>query len=174
MPGPKKYVICGAPCSGKTTLVNRLSKKGFLTVAEAARMIIDKGIDEGMTVKEVRKNHLDFQRKIFSLKIEQEARIPENKVTFLDTGMPNSMAYYRLHGLDVNEILDACKKTKYQKVFLLELLDYKKDYARLEDKELAEKIARLVSEAYEETGHETIFVPKMPIEDRVNFILSNL
>ncbi|MFH0929496.1 MAG: ATP-binding protein [Candidatus Aenigmatarchaeota archaeon] len=174
MQNSKKYVICGAPCSGKSTLISELSKRGFRTVDEAARIIINQGISEGKTVEEVRSNPLEHQRKVTKLKVELEESLPEDEICFLDTGIPDSIAYYRLHGLDIGELLEICRKAAYKKVFFLELFDYKRDYARLENKETAEKLSELIKNAYKEMGHEIVIVPRMHVKERADFILSNL
>jgi putative protein kinase ArgK-like GTPase of G3E family len=38
----KWHVITGAPCSGKTTLIDQLADKGFRTVTETARQYFER------------------------------------------------------------------------------------------------------------------------------------
>ncbi|PZR03085.1 MAG: hypothetical protein DI539_26790, partial [Flavobacterium psychrophilum] len=48
------YVITGGPCTGKTTVVELLAKRGYVTIAEQARHYIDTQKVEGRTVEEIR------------------------------------------------------------------------------------------------------------------------
>ncbi len=36
-----KYIITGGPCVGKTSVLERLASKGFETVPESSRIVID-------------------------------------------------------------------------------------------------------------------------------------
>ena len=97
--------------------------------------------------------------------------MPKNTITFFDTATPCSLAYFRNCGLDTKEVLEACKKKMYKKVFFLERLPYKKDYARLEDDEAAARLAKLLKEGYESLGYDVVSIPPMPVEERVRMIL---
>ncbi|NIO44423.1 MAG: AAA family ATPase [Candidatus Aenigmarchaeota archaeon] len=170
----KWYVITGAPSSGKTTIVSRLSKMGYHTLFEAARLLIEKEISEGKSLEEIRINEIEFQRKILELKIELESKLPKDKIVFLDRAIPDTIAYYQLYGTDTNEVLKICQIKKYKKIFLLEPLSFEKDHVRIENEKTAKKLSELIKKAYMDLGYEVINVPIMPIEDRINFILSNL
>ena len=43
------YVITGGPSTGKTTLLEELAKRGYKTIPEVARVVIDEGIAAGKT-----------------------------------------------------------------------------------------------------------------------------
>jgi len=170
----KWYVITGAPGSGKTTMINQLSKMGYCTCLEAARILIDKEISEGKKLEEIRKEEIEFQKKVFKMKIEIEKKLPKDKIIFLDRGLPDTIAYYQLYGFDTKEILKICKEKRYKKIFFLESLPFEKDYARIEGEKAAKKLSELLKKAYLDLGYEVIIIPNMPIENRINSILSNL
>lgn len=174
MSNTKWYVITGAPSSGKTTTISILSKMGYLTHTEAARILIDKEISKGKSLEEIRKDEREFQRKVLRMKIEIEEKLPKDKIVFLDRGIPDTIGYYQLYEFDVQEILKFCKRNVYKKIFFLEPIPFEKDYARIEDEKKAEKLSELLKKAYLDLGYEVIVVPRMTIEKRVNFILSNL
>jgi hypothetical protein len=64
------HVITGAPCSGKTTLIDLLTDKGFLTVPEMARQYFEKELARGRTLDEILENEAALQRCIDEMQME--------------------------------------------------------------------------------------------------------
>ena len=169
------YVITGAPSSGKTTIIGLLKEKGFNVMHEMARIYIDQEMQKGKTKKEIRKDEAEFQRKILDLKINCEKKLSKNEMVFLDRGIPDTDAYNRLYGIsNDNHLEEAMKKSSYKKVFLLDLLDYKEDYARVETREQQKQLHGLLEESYGKINANIIKVPVIPPAERVGFILKNL
>jgi predicted ATPase len=168
------YVITGGPSSGKTTVLNELAKSGYTIFPEAARVLIDEETAEGKSIKEIRDNEAEFQRKVFKIKIEIEKKAPKDKIVFFDRAIPDSIAYYQICGLNVKEVLKFCQEKRYKKIFFFEQLLFKNDYARVENGETIKKLNRLLKESYEKLGYEVINIPDMPLEDRVKNILSEI
>lgn len=166
-------VFTGGPNSGKTTATKYFAFLGYPVVPEAARFLIDMGRAGGKTTEEIRGNEADFQRNVLEKKIEVENIVPTDRITIFDRGMPDSIAYYRISGLDETPAREACIK-KYKNVFLFDQLPFRKDYARIENEETARKIHRLIEFSYGELGYETVRVPVMPVEERVGFIASKI
>ncbi len=173
--GNNWYVITGAPSSGKTTMINLLKDKGFKVVYEVARIYIDQKISEGKKIEEIRRDEVSFQEKILKLKIEAEKNLAKEEITFFDRGIPDSDAYYVLRGTKQSDLLkQAIINSQYKKVFLLDLLDYEKDYARTETLEEQAKIHDLLEESYRKIHADIVRVPVMPVSERLDFILNNL
>jgi len=168
------YIITGSASSGKTTLIQALSKMGYLTVPEAARILIDKEIKKGNKLEEIRKDELDFQRKVLKIKVDTEEKLPKNKIVFFDRGIPDTIAYYNLYNFNPKEVMKFCKELTYRKIFLLEMLPFQKDYARIESEELAKKLHNWLKKAYLGLGYEVIDVPDVSVEDRLKIILSKI
>lgn len=169
------YVLTGGPCSGKTTTLEALKKKGYEIFYEAARIYIDQEMKKGKTLAEIRKNELLFQRKILRMKVKNEKKLHKNEILFLERGIPDSIAYYKVCGVTKDKELEkSVKNSNYKKVFLLELLEYKKDYARTEDKKTAIQLEKSLKESYERLNILVIKVPSMTLSKRVKFILDNL
>ena len=168
------YVLTGGPSSGKTTVLNKLSKQGYIVFSEAARVFIKKEIEKGKAIKEIRKDEGEFQRKVLKMKIEIEKEAPKNKIVFFDRGTPDSIAYYQISGLNPKEALNACRERQYRKIFFFEQLSFKKDYARTEDKKTTEKLGKLLRKSYEELRYEIINIPVMPVLKRVEKILDEV
>ena len=167
-------VITGGPSSGKTTIVNQLKKLGFSSTPEAARVLIDIGINNGLTIQEIRRDEEQFNQSILCIQMAMENILVPDHVCFHDRGTPDSLAYIRLSGGDESIARKFAMKRKYNKIFLLELLPFKKDYARTEDSDKAKQIEQMIYETYEELNYEVILVPVSTIEERMDFILDSL
>jgi len=169
------YVITGGPGSGKTTTVNLLKERGYITTFEHARHYLDTQRLKGRTVEETRKNQREFQLGVLNMQIEQEREIAPDVLVFLDRAIPDALAYYRFLNLPVDEKLtDALKSVSYKKIFVLDSLPMKNDYARNEDEAAQKIIHDLLVEVYESLHFPVLHVPVLPPEERVDFILKNL
>lgn len=169
------YVFTGAPNSGKTTIIKLLEQKGYKVVYEVARVYIDQELAKGITIEEIRKDEVAFQKKILHLKIEYEKNLNPKEITFLDRALPDTIAYNKLLDLSEDKGLEnLIKKFNYKKIFLFESLDYEKDYARTESKAEVLKLEKYLEEVYRKLSFPIIKVPVLDIEKRLNFILNNL
>lgn len=167
-------IITGGPSSGKTTTVNHLKSLGYSSSPEAARTLIDMGIGSGLTIQEVRRDDEKFNQSILSVQLALENILLPEKLCFHDRGIPDSLAYIELSGGDESYGKEVAVKRKYLAVFLLDLLPFEKDYARVEDKEKAKSIDELINVTYQELGYKVIRVPILSIEKRSQFILDKL
>jgi len=169
------YVITGGPSSGKTTTVNLLKERGYTTTIEHARHYIDTQRVTGKSVEEIRANQVAFQLGVLTMQIEQENALDPSELVFLDRALPDALAYYRFLDLPVDAALtDALASASYKKVFILDPLPLAPDYARTEDAAAQQKIHQLLVETYTHLGFPVVHVPKLPPEERVDFILKNL
>ena len=169
------YVITGGPGSGKTTTVNLLKERGYITTFEHARHYLDTQRLKGRTIEETRKNQREFQLGVLDMQIEQENQISPDVQVFLDRAIPDALAYYRFLNLPEDEKLtEALRTVFYKKIFMLDCLPLVKDYARTEDAAAQQKIHDLLFEVYESLGFPIIPVPVLKPEERVDFILKNL
>jgi predicted ATPase len=170
------YVITGGPCSGKTTTLKIIGEMGYRVEYERSRVLIDEEIKKGKTLGEIRKDEYIFQKKVLQMKINLENKLSNNELVFIERGIPDSVAYYeKLCGVKDDVFLKkSLEKCLYKKVFLFELLDYKEDYARVEDEKEAKDLEDALEKSYTELGMEVVRVPKMSISKRVKFILEKL
>ena len=169
------YVITGGPSSGKTTTVNLLKERGYITTFEHARHYLDTQRLKGRTIEDVRKKQREFQLGVLDMQIEQENEISPDVQVFLDRAIPDALAYYRFLNLPEDEKLTKALRTvSYKKVFILDCLPLIKDYARTEDVAAQRKIHALLVEVYESLGFPIVQVPVLPPEERADFILKNL
>lgn len=169
------YVITGAPCSGKTKVIEGLAALGYTVTPEAPRIIINNEIKKGKTAKEVRANEAEFQKKALQMKIEIENKLSPEEITFLDDGgIPSSIAYYQIAGLDPDPAIEEAKKRRYGAVFFLERLPLEADYARIEDEKTVSQLDKLLYQSYLNLGYDVVRVPAKPVEERVKFILKKI
>lgn len=165
-------VLTGGPSAGKSTLLENLRSKGYTTMPESARVFIDEETAKGKTLQELRADEAVFQKKVLEKNVEIEGRLNPNELVFLDRGIPDSIAYYQICGADPAPVFKESQKRRYGMVFLCEQVPFVQDHARTEDQKKAEKISKLLYEAYTGLGYEVIKVPLMSVEERVQFVLN--
>jgi predicted ATPase len=163
-------VLTGAPCSGKTSVIEELHCRGFRVVHEAARALIDAQLREGRRLEEIKADAAAFEGRVFRSKLAVEKRLPAFELVFLDRALPDSIAYYRLEGLDPAQPRRECRRVRYHRVFLLDRLQFTRDPVRSEDAATAERIEALIVEAYQSMGYPLIRVPVVPVAERADYI----
>ena len=171
----KKYVLTGSSYSGKTTLINELAIRGYHTVPEGARLLIKSELDSGGLILPWI-NRRAFLEKLDDFQMDLESKIDGSaSFAFLDRGLPDDLAYYRLHGIEPSrKVLLDFGNNEYEHVFLLETLPgYQTDDVRKEPLELVQKLRVMHEQAYRDWGYDVTVVPVMSVEERLDFILSN-
>ena len=168
------YVITGAPCSGKTAVISGLEQKGYQVVHEVARAYIDEQLLKGQSVSQIKADILSFESHILYQKIEIERLLPADAVIFLDRAVPDSIAYYMLEGLEPDDPIYHSRLIRYKKIFFFERLAFEKDDVRSEDDKIAAKLDRLLRKGYEMLDYDIVYVPAMPVEERIDFIFQSI
>ncbi len=168
------YVITGAPCSGKTAVIKWLEQKGYAVVHEVARAHIDAQLAKGKTLEQIKADEWAFEHHILMAKVKLETQLARNEIIFFDRAVPDSIAYYKLCGLDPTEPQQESRAVRYQKIFLFERLTFLADPVRSEDEKTADRLSHLIEESYQSLGYELIHVPLRSVEDRTEFILKRL
>jgi predicted ATPase len=164
------YVISGGPGTGKTSIITELNKKGFTIIPEAAREIGTNDMRfKGKSVREI--DFKEFQKAIFEWQKKKFLSIDKKEITFLDRGFGDTLAYFKLHGLEIpSDQFETAKKFKVSKVFILDFLDfYENDALRTETKEEQELIQKEIIEMYKYLGYKPVIVPFYTLENRVKF-----
>ena len=167
-------VITGAPCSGKTAVIHMLERRGYKVVHEVARAYIDNELMKGKTLPEIKADEWAFERHILMEKVRIESTLNRDEIIFFDRGVPDSIAYYRLNGLDSTEPFQKSGEVRYQNVFLFERLRFLADPVRSEDERTACRLNRLIEESYQSLGYDIIHVPLLSVEERTEFVLERL
>ena len=169
------HVIAGAPCSGKTTLINRLAQRGFHTVPEAARLYLEKAMAGEHPEHPIRQDPVALQQTIEALQLSLEAELPSDAFLVLDGALPGCMSYARAYGVDPNAFLPDCFHHRYAAVFLLAPLPFCPDHERAEELvAVAGYLDEWQQRDYQALGYDVIRVPVLPVEERLAFILARL
>ncbi len=125
------WVICGAPSSGKTTIIEALKAKGIPTNPDMTRLYIDEEIRRGRTKEQVRANQEEFRRVTFERMVAQLDTLVRSEFMVHDGGLPDCIAYRRLVGVEVGpDVQQACKIFRYRGILLFEPLPYEEDGVR--------------------------------------------
>jgi predicted ATPase len=169
------HVITGAPCSGKTTLNDQLAEKGFQTVPEGARLYIGREMAQGRTIHPIRENAVALQRSIKDMQLSIENGLRAIDVAFLDRAVPDSLAWYRVFGLNPNEFLLECFHHRYASVFILDPLPFQPDDQRVEDvAAIAGYLDEWHTRDYSALGYDVVRVPVLSPQERLAFVLERL
>ena len=169
----RKYVITGGPGIGKTSVIEVLASRGFTIVPEAARIIVEeeklKGSD-ALPWRDIGK----FQEKVVTRQLALENSIHGNEV-FLDRSIIDGYAYCKNAKVPVPQAITENARSRYDKVFLLDPIDtYETDSVRFESLEEGQKIHSAIISAYKTFGYELNTVPRLPPEQRADFIINLL
>lgn len=175
-----RIVLTGGPGIGKTAILSELDERGFPILEEVARKVIERVGPPNGSRERVR----ELQQHIVSAQLQQEADNPHHgKYQFLDRSLIDNIGYCNHYRNEVPEELSSISdlQTRYDFVFLLDQLPYKKDAQRTEDEATARAIHQRIAEAYQSLGYNPIRVPvnlqlkeKESIQERTEFILKRV
>lgn len=168
------HVITGAPSCGKTTLINLLADKGFQTVQEGARQYMEREVARGRTIDEIHADAVALQRGIKDMQLEIERGLRANDFAFLDRAVPDTLAWYRVFGLNPNEFLRDCFHHRYASVFILDQLPLQLNGFRFNNVVNAGFFDALHAQDYSALGYNIIRVPVLPPEERFAFVLERI
>ncbi len=171
-------VIIGGPGTGKTTIIDGLTSKGYCCYPEVSREIISEAQKQGIEQLFLEKPLL-FSELLLEGRKKQfiNAQQEQHKIVFLDRGIPDVLAYMHYIGDSYPAFFDqACRENLYSKIFILPPWEeiYESDDERYENFEQAKLIYAHLVETYEKYGYNLIEVPKGTVDERINYILETL
>jgi predicted ATPase len=168
------HVITGAPSCGKTTLIDQLANQGFQTVPESARLYIEREIAKGRAIHEILASSAD-ERAMTDWQRRVEHGLRATDVAFLDRALPDYLAWWRVHGLNPNELLAECLHHCYASVFMLDPLPFQSDNERVDEvAAVVDYTAGWLARDYGALGYSIVRVPVLPPEERLAFVLERL
>ena len=171
----KWYVLTGAACVGKTTMVNMLADQGYSIIPESAREYFDNELAKGRTLQQICQEGSTVQREIARLQISCERRSKPATEAFLDRALPDSLTFFRVFDMDPNEILPACFQHRYANVFILSRLPFgRRKTLGPEDEATSDFLDEWLVRDYSDLGYNVIRVPVLPPQERLAFILDHV
>lgn len=175
---PKRIVLTGAPGTGKTSLINSLEARGYSCLPEVSREVILLAKEQGRD-QPFLDSPLQFSELLLEGRIKQfyQALGSDRNFIFYDRGIHDVVAYLDYAGEQYPKEFDAvCKIYSYDMVFLLPPWQeiYLQDNERYENFEEALNIHESLVKTYHSYDFESIEVPKVSIEERVEFILKKV
>lgn len=171
---PKRYIITGAPGTGKTSLIQALQANGYQCFPEISRKII-------LEQQQIKSNKTPwgdlpcFATLVYQQTIK-ELQLPIKKNTFVDRGLPDIIAYLKAKSHPIPEyLLDFPFKTHYASTaFLMPLWEeiYINDPQRPQSYQEALHIHQCLIQVYQSLNFTIEIVPKTTLTKRVDFIQS--
>lgn len=164
-------VITAGPSAGKTSTLRELSARGYRTLPEAARLLLDQRISEGDDPDKVR-HEPDFHEQVEHHDHRIETHLQDiDDVVFLDRSLADNIAYRRHFNSPDNPDLWTTCTDRYDNIFILERLDFQDDAVRAESgDDEAQTLHDELRTVYQELGYNPIDVPLMPVDQRADYI----
>ncbi|RXT56537.1 ATPase [Bosea sp. Tri-44] len=172
------FVVTGGPGAGKTTLLTALAAAGHRVAPEAGRAIIRDQLAIDGPALPWRDRALFAELMLsFDMRSQGEAKASPAAV-FFDRGIPDTVGYLRLCGLEVPEHLDrAARAFRYARIVFAappwrEI--YAQDAERKQDFAEAERTYDAVTAAYRDHGYELVELPRADVATRTAFVLERV
>lgn len=167
----QRYIITGAPGTGKTSIINELKKREFNCIDENARQIISKNISAKAEI-------IACENIIANMRTQEYLSSPKECVCFFDRSVLDCIAYLKINNLNTTpEIIKNIKLCAFNtNVFYTPIWEeiYTTDDERKENIIQAREIENFILETYRAHGYKLIQIPKISIIKRADFIISKI
>ncbi len=172
------FVVTGGPGSGKTSLIEALASRGLHAMLEAGRAIIQDQVAIGGSALPWA-DRAAFAELMLSweLRSHREAR-ERGGIVLFDRGLPDIVGYLSLCDLPVPpHIHAAASRFRYHpQVFIAPPWPeiFGQDAERKQSFDEARETYEAMVEAYTAQGYALIHLPRGSVEDRADFVFSNI
>ncbi|GEO80353.1 AAA family ATPase [Pararhodospirillum oryzae] len=172
------FVVTGGPGSGKSTLIDALTRRGLRTMPEAGRAIIQDQVRiDGPALPWADRALFAELMLGWELRSYHEA-LAGNAPVLMDRGIPDVVGYLTLCGLPVPAHIEtAAQVHPYNKrVFLAPYWDaiFTQDTERRQDRQEAKATSQVMADVYTRLGYQIIELPLVGVEQRADFVVENL
>ncbi len=172
-----RYIISGGPGFGKTSIIHELENRKFKSIHEISRSIIKEQLEKGGTILPW-KDLAAFIGRVLEQRLQQHSQVMDEHIHFYERGMVDVLAYLIKDNLPIPpHYIKAAQVNHYnQLVFLTPPWKeiYLIDNERKEDFSNAEQIHNLIENTYRRLGYQTLNIPMMEVNKRVDFILDTI
>jgi predicted ATPase len=170
------FILTGMSGTGKTTLLQSLSSRGFRCYEEPVRALLTHQleVDGPALPSKNAKLFVEEMLKLSTHNYEDAASNDDN--VFFDRGIPDVIAYANRFGVDSSQIEIEMKEYEYNKtVFLLPPWEeiFVNDTMRGKRYHEYLEFHELIRNTYMRFGYSLVEVPKTDNETRTDFVISH-
>lgn len=170
-----RIALTGAPATGKTSICHKLEEMGYDVFHEVARDIIADSLERGSDV--VPWDNLDaFSALVWERRME-DYNSAAAEFSFYDRTVLDTLSYLFKDDVPVrpNWAMDM-ETVQFDKIFLLPVWEeiHSLDSERMETLEDCIEVERCLLETHKNYGYDVVIVPKLSIEERIQFIIEEL
>lgn len=166
----QKYIITGAPGTGKSSLLEELKNNNYNCYNEVSRIIIKEQQQINGNLFPW-KNLSGFAEECF-IRMKEQLKKANSDINFYDRAIPDIIAYLEHSNLPV-PLHYFKQNNQYQKyVFYLPLWEeiYTNDAQRPEPFSLAQKLDKQLRKTYNKLNFVLVEIPKITVSNRVTFV----
>lgn len=173
-----RFILTGGPGSGKSTIIDAITERGYWCSKEAGRGVIQDQVNIGGEALPWA-NQTAFAELMLCWEMrswyEAEGQTP---LCFFDRGVPDVAGYLRLSELTIPRHLEnAIEKFRYNRtVFIAPPWHdiYVQDAERKQSFDVAVATYHAMVKTYRMYDYQLLELPRGSVEERVDFIFSNI
>ncbi|MGB3608326.1 MAG: ATP-binding protein [Psychroserpens sp.] len=174
----RKIVITGGPGTGKSSIINELTSRGYNCLEEVSRQVTLEARKDGVEQLFLTQPLL-FSERLLKARTEQFtiAKNSTESMVFLDRGLPDVLAYMDYVKSDYpSHFTKVCEQHVYDHVFVLAPWQeiFVSDSERYENIDQAVDIHHALLKTYQRFGYTLNDVPFTTISKRADFIIDAL
>lgn len=176
----KLIVISGCSSGGKSTLLNELSKKGYLAVPEVGRLIVKDQLKKGGNILPWQNPKLFcellIEESVAAYQKAKETTSDDKQLIFFDRSFLEGISYYQTLKINDSHKYDYLIQDLrfYPKIFMAppwKEIFHQDDERQHSYEDAINEYERLL-EFYPKYGYQIIELPKVTVNERLTFILS--
>lgn len=171
-----RIIITGGPCTGKSSLIKALHKKGYRSYLEVARAEIKRQLQKGTNLvpwDDVQ----GFSHQVMEGQLRQYHSALPGTLNFYDRGVPDLLAYLRKSAIHDAIIEQQARELQYYPTLFI-APPWQDIYAQ--DNERRESLAEMMDihhhllMVYQDLHYQVLELPKASVQERLDFIFKHL